>query len=99
MLPRDPLHLIPTSLPSSLSPRLGWDWEIGGGVQLSDMAHLFSIGPALTSFTLVPCAVLSEFIASEKIQDPPGVRKEIETMIKNQKLLQTKRLKHLYSIW
>ncbi|XP_049623618.1 coiled-coil domain-containing protein 180 [Suncus etruscus] len=39
-----------------------------------------------------------EFIASEKIQDPPGVRKEIETMIKNQKLLQTKRLKHLYSI-
>ncbi|XP_054981136.1 coiled-coil domain-containing protein 180 [Sorex araneus] len=40
----------------------------------------------------------SKFMASERIQDPPGVRKEIETMLKNQKRLQEQRLKHLHSI-
>ncbi|XP_055973439.1 coiled-coil domain-containing protein 180 [Sorex fumeus] len=40
----------------------------------------------------------SKFMASERIQDPPGVRKEMETMMKKQKLLQEQRLKHLYSI-
>ncbi|XP_044937536.1 coiled-coil domain-containing protein 180 isoform X3 [Mustela putorius furo] len=40
----------------------------------------------------------SEFMASERIQAPPGVKKEMETMLKDQKALQQKRLEHLCTI-
>ncbi|XP_029775512.1 coiled-coil domain-containing protein 180 [Suricata suricatta] len=40
----------------------------------------------------------SEFLASERIWDPPAVKKEIETLMKNQKVLQQKRLEHLGTI-
>uniref|UniRef100_A0A8C6D525 Coiled-coil domain containing 180 n=1 Tax=Moschus moschiferus TaxID=68415 RepID=A0A8C6D525_MOSMO len=40
----------------------------------------------------------SEFMASEKIQTPPAVKKELETMMKNQSILQQKRLDHLCTI-
>ncbi|EPQ10416.1 hypothetical protein D623_10019338 [Myotis brandtii] len=42
---------------------------------------------------------LSEFMASERIQDPPAVKKELENMLKKQKALQGKRLRHLCTIW
>lgn len=38
-------------------------------------------------------------MASERIQAPPGVKKEMETMLKDQKALQQKRLEHLCTIW
>lgn len=41
----------------------------------------------------------SEFMASERIQAPPAVKKEMESMLKNQKVLQEKRLEHLCTIW
>lgn len=41
----------------------------------------------------------SEFMASEKIQMPPAVKTELETMLKNQSALQQKRLDHLCTIW
>ncbi|XP_070287224.1 coiled-coil domain-containing protein 180 isoform X3 [Myotis yumanensis] len=41
---------------------------------------------------------LSEFMASERIQDPPAVKKELENMLKKQKALQGKRLRHLCTI-
>ncbi|CAM9821291.1 unnamed protein product [Rangifer tarandus platyrhynchus] len=40
----------------------------------------------------------SEFMASEKIQTPPAVKKELETMMKDQSILQQKRLDHLCTI-
>uniref|UniRef100_A0AC11D8Z6 Coiled-coil domain containing 180 n=1 Tax=Ovis aries TaxID=9940 RepID=A0AC11D8Z6_SHEEP len=40
----------------------------------------------------------SEFMASERIQTPPAVKKELETMMKNQSILQQKRLDHLCTI-
>nr|XP_035956402.1 coiled-coil domain-containing protein 180 isoform X5 [Halichoerus grypus] len=40
----------------------------------------------------------SEFMASERIRTPPAVKKEIESMLKNQKALQQKRLEHLRTI-
>ncbi|XP_045878629.1 coiled-coil domain-containing protein 180 isoform X2 [Meles meles] len=40
----------------------------------------------------------SEFMASERIQAPPGVKKELESMLKDQKALQQKRLEHLCTI-
>ncbi|XP_073083402.1 coiled-coil domain-containing protein 180 isoform X2 [Manis javanica] len=40
----------------------------------------------------------SEFMASERIQTPPAVQKELESMLKNQKALQQKRLEHLCAI-
>ncbi|XP_038538148.1 coiled-coil domain-containing protein 180 isoform X1 [Canis lupus familiaris] len=40
----------------------------------------------------------SEFMASERIQAPPAVKKEMESMLKNQKVLQEKRLEHLCTI-
>uniref|UniRef100_A0A8C7BDP9 Coiled-coil domain containing 180 n=1 Tax=Neovison vison TaxID=452646 RepID=A0A8C7BDP9_NEOVI len=40
----------------------------------------------------------SEFMASERIQAPPGVKKEMESMLKDQKALQQKRLEHLCTI-
>uniref|UniRef100_A0A8D1M9A2 Coiled-coil domain containing 180 n=1 Tax=Sus scrofa TaxID=9823 RepID=A0A8D1M9A2_PIG len=40
----------------------------------------------------------SEFMASEKIQMPPAVKTELETMLKNQSALQQKRLDHLCTI-
>uniref|UniRef100_A0A8C9M4B5 Coiled-coil domain containing 180 n=1 Tax=Panthera tigris altaica TaxID=74533 RepID=A0A8C9M4B5_PANTA len=39
-----------------------------------------------------------EFMASERIRAPPDVKKEIESMLKNQKALQQKRLEHLCTI-
>lgn len=41
----------------------------------------------------------SEFMASERIQAPPAVKKEMESMLKNQKALQQKRLEHLCAVW
>ncbi|ELK34211.1 hypothetical protein MDA_GLEAN10021557 [Myotis davidii] len=41
---------------------------------------------------------LSEFMASERIQDPPAVKKELENMLKKQRALQGKRLRHLCTI-
>lgn len=38
-------------------------------------------------------------MASERIQTPPAVKKELESMLKNQKALHGKRLKHLCAIW
>ena len=38
-------------------------------------------------------------MASERIQAPPAVKKEMESMLKNQKVLQEKRLEHLCTIW
>lgn len=38
-------------------------------------------------------------MASERIQTPPAVEKELESMLKKQKALQGKRLKHLCTIW
>lgn len=38
-------------------------------------------------------------MASEKIQTPPAVKKELETMMKDQSILQQKRLDHLCTIW
>ncbi|KAM9206500.1 coiled-coil domain-containing protein 180 [Dugong dugon] len=38
----------------------------------------------------------SEFMASERIQSPPAVKKELEAMLKTQKTMQCKRLEHLY---
>ncbi|XP_006887023.1 PREDICTED: coiled-coil domain-containing protein 180 [Elephantulus edwardii] len=38
----------------------------------------------------------SEFMASEKIQSPPAVKKELDAMLKTQKSFQMKRLRHLY---
>uniref|UniRef100_G3T5W8 DUF4455 domain-containing protein n=1 Tax=Loxodonta africana TaxID=9785 RepID=G3T5W8_LOXAF len=38
----------------------------------------------------------SEFMASERIQSPPAVKKELEAMLKTQKAMQWKRLEHLY---
>ncbi|XP_036891766.1 coiled-coil domain-containing protein 180 isoform X2 [Sturnira hondurensis] len=40
----------------------------------------------------------SEFMASERIQAPLGVKKELESLLKNQKALQKKRLKHVCTI-
>ncbi|XP_039712072.1 coiled-coil domain-containing protein 180 [Pteropus medius] len=40
----------------------------------------------------------SEFMATERIQVPPAVKKEVENMLKNQKALQQKRLQHLCTI-
>uniref|UniRef100_A0A667HDF1 Coiled-coil domain containing 180 n=1 Tax=Lynx canadensis TaxID=61383 RepID=A0A667HDF1_LYNCA len=40
----------------------------------------------------------SEFMASERIRAPPDVKKEIESMLKNQKALQQKRLEHICTI-
>uniref|UniRef100_A0A8C3XB80 Coiled-coil domain containing 180 n=1 Tax=Catagonus wagneri TaxID=51154 RepID=A0A8C3XB80_9CETA len=40
----------------------------------------------------------SEFMASERIQTPPAVKTELETMLKNQSALQQKRLDHLCTI-
>ncbi|XP_027472751.1 coiled-coil domain-containing protein 180 isoform X1 [Zalophus californianus] len=40
----------------------------------------------------------SEFMASERIRTPPAVKKEMESMLKNQKALQQKRLEHLCTI-
>ncbi|KAM8801888.1 coiled-coil domain-containing protein 180 [Rhynchonycteris naso] len=40
----------------------------------------------------------SEFMASEQIQTPPAVKRELESILKKQKSLQKKRLKHLYNI-
>uniref|UniRef100_G1LEA4 Coiled-coil domain containing 180 n=1 Tax=Ailuropoda melanoleuca TaxID=9646 RepID=G1LEA4_AILME len=40
----------------------------------------------------------SEFMASERIQAPPAVKKEMESMLKNQKALQQKRLEHLCAV-
>ncbi|XP_033287046.1 coiled-coil domain-containing protein 180 isoform X4 [Orcinus orca] len=40
----------------------------------------------------------SEFMASERIQTPPAVQMELETMFKNQSALQQKRLDHLCTI-
>ncbi|KAK2504874.1 hypothetical protein MC885_011298 [Smutsia gigantea] len=40
----------------------------------------------------------SEFMASERNQTPPAVQKELESMLKNQKALQQKRLEHLCAI-
>ncbi|XP_016001752.2 coiled-coil domain-containing protein 180 isoform X2 [Rousettus aegyptiacus] len=40
----------------------------------------------------------SEFMATERIQIPPAVKKEVENMVKNQKALQQKRLQHLCTI-
>ncbi|KAM9082498.1 coiled-coil domain-containing protein 180 isoform 4-T7 [Megaptera novaeangliae] len=40
----------------------------------------------------------SEFMASERIQTPPAVKMELETMFQNQSALQQKRLDHLCTI-
>ncbi|KAF6327036.1 coiled-coil domain containing 180 [Rhinolophus ferrumequinum] len=40
----------------------------------------------------------SEFMATERIQAPPAVKEKLESMLKNQKALQQKRLQHLRSI-
>uniref|UniRef100_A0A8C6QA45 Coiled-coil domain containing 180 n=1 Tax=Nannospalax galili TaxID=1026970 RepID=A0A8C6QA45_NANGA len=40
----------------------------------------------------------SEFMASEDIQTPPIIQKELEEMLKNQHILQRARLDHLYTI-
>ncbi|XP_045696693.1 coiled-coil domain-containing protein 180 isoform X2 [Phyllostomus hastatus] len=40
----------------------------------------------------------SEFMASERIQAPLAVKKELESLLKNQKALQKKRLKHVCTI-
>ncbi|XP_070107225.1 coiled-coil domain-containing protein 180 isoform X2 [Equus caballus] len=40
----------------------------------------------------------SEFMASERIQAPPAVKNELESMLKNQEALQRKRLEHLCAI-
>ncbi|XP_039090675.1 coiled-coil domain-containing protein 180 isoform X1 [Hyaena hyaena] len=40
----------------------------------------------------------SEFMASERIRTPPPVKKEIESLLKNQKAMQQKRLEHLSTI-
>uniref|UniRef100_F6PSJ0 DUF4455 domain-containing protein n=1 Tax=Equus caballus TaxID=9796 RepID=F6PSJ0_HORSE len=40
----------------------------------------------------------SEFMASERIQAPPAVKNELESMLKNQEALQRKRLEHLCPI-
>ncbi|XP_057647171.1 coiled-coil domain-containing protein 180 [Chionomys nivalis] len=40
----------------------------------------------------------SEFMASENIQEPPAVQKELEEMLKNQQILQKVRLDHLCTI-
>ena len=41
----------------------------------------------------------SEFMASERIQAPATVKNELEILLKNQKALQKKRLKHVCTIW
>lgn len=41
----------------------------------------------------------SEFMASERIQNPLAVKKELENMLKKQKALQGKRLRHICTIW
>lgn len=41
----------------------------------------------------------SEFMASEEIQEPPEVKKELEEMQKNQEVLQRVRLDHICTIW
>ncbi|KAK1334305.1 hypothetical protein QTO34_005308 [Cnephaeus nilssonii] len=41
---------------------------------------------------------LSEFMASERIQNPLAVKKELENMLKKQKALQGKRLRHICTI-
>lgn len=38
-------------------------------------------------------------MASEEIQEPPEVKKELEEMQKNQEVLQRVRLDHLCTIW
>lgn len=38
-------------------------------------------------------------MASEEIQEPPEVKKELEEMQKNQEVLQKVRLDHLCTIW
>lgn len=38
-------------------------------------------------------------MASEDIQEPPAVQKELEEMLKNQQILQKVRLDHLCTIW
>ncbi|XP_037653212.1 coiled-coil domain-containing protein 180 isoform X3 [Choloepus didactylus] len=40
----------------------------------------------------------SEFMAGERIQTPPGVKKEVDAMLKTQKTLQQERLKHLCTL-
>ncbi|KAM5329415.1 coiled-coil domain-containing protein 180 isoform 2-T3 [Glossophaga mutica] len=51
---------------------------------------------ALKKGTLVQ--TFSEFMASERIQAPAAVKKELERLLKNQKALQKKRLKHVCTI-
>lgn len=38
-------------------------------------------------------------MASERIQAPLAVKKELESLLKNQKALQKKRLKHVCTLW
>jgi hypothetical protein len=54
-----------------------------------------SISPSLCQRVWLP----SEFMASESIQAPPAVQKELQEMLKTQRGLQQKRLEHLCTIW
>lgn len=38
-------------------------------------------------------------MSSDDILEPPSVRKELEEMLKNQRVLEGVRLDHLYTIW
>lgn len=55
--------------------------------------------PGLWPTSLLCVWLSSEFMASEEIQEPPEVKKELEEMQKNQEVLQKVRLDHLCTIW
>ena len=78
----------------------GWEWCQGAECSYRE-SHAFSpTHPAPPLLSMVQCVwTPSEFMASERIQTPPAVKKELETMMKNQSSLQQKRLDHLCTIW
>lgn len=81
----------------------GWEWCPGARV-----LNVLTVGliPSLPSTLPLPSSAWcrrvwtpSEFMASERIQTPPAVQMELETMFKNQSALQQKQLDHLCTIW
>lgn len=99
-----PSVLLPTpSLLSSVSQRPRMERKGLGVVSGAGVLHVLTMGSSPFSHPPCPSSPLhgahSEFMATERIQAPPGVKEELDSMLKNQKALQQQRLQHLRSIW
>lgn len=97
-------------LPSFPQCPRGPGWRGGGWERYKNAGVPNVLSPQVSSpLSYPPCPssplhgtnmwIPSEFMATERIQIPPAVKKEVENMVKNQKALQQKRLQHLCTIW